>query len=113
MLIILGVAMGLTSFLVDAQVPTKALHWVQEHIHSKLLFLLALNAALLLVGALMDIFSAIIVVVPLIAPMGLAFGIDPVHLGIIFLVNLELEVTSAISSHRPSSSSGIVPVVAL
>ena len=55
-----------------------------------LLFLLALNVALLLVGALMDIFSAIIVVVPLIAPMGLAFGIDPVHLGIIFLVNLEL-----------------------
>ncbi|MCH7574145.1 MAG: TRAP transporter large permease subunit [Candidatus Marinimicrobia bacterium] len=89
-LIILGVAMGLTSFLVDAQVPSRALHWVQDHIHSRLLFLLALNAALLLVGALMDIFSAIIVVVPLIAPMGLAFGIDPVHLGIIFLVNLEL-----------------------
>ena len=89
-LIILGVAMGLTSYLVDAEVPTRALAWVQAHIHSKLVFLLALNAGLLLVGALMDIFSAIIVVVPLIAPMGLAFGIDPVHLGIIFLVNLEL-----------------------
>ena len=70
--------------------PTKALHWVQAHIDSKLVFLLALNGALLLVGALMDIFSAIIVVVPLIVPMGLAYGVDPVHLGIIFLVNLEL-----------------------
>ncbi|MFB0517636.1 MAG: TRAP transporter large permease subunit [Candidatus Neomarinimicrobiota bacterium] len=89
-LIILGVAMGLTSYLVDAQVPTRALYWVQAHIHSKIVFLLALNGALLIVGALMDIFSAIIVVVPLIAPMGQAFGIDPVHLGIIFLVNLEL-----------------------
>lgn len=89
-LIILGVAMGLTSYLVDAQVPSRALHWVQAHIHSRIVFLLALNGALLIVGALMDIFSAIIVVVPLIAPMGAAFGIDPVHLGIIFLVNLEL-----------------------
>jgi len=89
-LIILGVAMGLTSYLVDAQIPSRALHWVQANIHSKLVFLLALNGALLIVGALMDIFSAIIVVVPLIAPMGAAFGIDPVHLGIIFLVNLEL-----------------------
>ncbi|MEE9163083.1 MAG: TRAP transporter large permease subunit [Candidatus Neomarinimicrobiota bacterium] len=89
-LIIVGVAMGLTSYLVDAQVPARALDWVQAHIHSRIVFLLALNGALLLVGALMDLFSAIIVVVPLIAPMGLAFGIDPVHLGIIFLVNLEL-----------------------
>lgn len=89
-LIIVGVAMGLTSYLVDAQIPSRALHWVQAHIHSKFVFLLALNGALLIVGALMDIFSAIIVIVPLIAPMGLAFGVDPVHLGIIFLVNLEL-----------------------
>ena len=89
-LLIMGVAMGLTSYLVDAQVPSRALHWVQTHIDSKFVFLLALNGGLLLVGALMDIFSAIIVVVPLIAPMGLAFGVDPVHLGIIFLVNLEL-----------------------
>ncbi|MQY62962.1 MAG: TRAP transporter large permease subunit, partial [Calditrichaeota bacterium] len=89
-LIILGVAMGLTSYMVDAQIPSRALHWVQANIHSKIVFLLALNGALLIVGALMDIFSAIIVVVPLIAPMGAAFGIDPVHMGIIFLVNLEL-----------------------
>ncbi len=89
-LIIMGAAMGLTSYLVDAQVPSRALHWVQAHIDSKLVFLLALNGALLLVGALMDIFSAIIVVVPIIVPMGLAYGVDPAHLGIIFLVNLEL-----------------------
>ena len=89
-LIILGVAMGLTGYLVDAQVPSRALHWVLQNIDSKLVFLLVLNGALLVVGAMMDIFSAIIVVVPLIAPMGLAFGVDPVHLGIIFLVNLEL-----------------------
>ncbi|MFC1746745.1 TRAP transporter large permease subunit [Candidatus Neomarinimicrobiota bacterium] len=89
-LIIMGVAMGLTSYMVDAQIPSRALAWVQTYIHSKIVFLLVLNLALLLVGTLMDIFSAIIVVVPLIAPMGLAFGIDPAHLGIIFLVNLEL-----------------------
>ena len=89
-LIILGVALGLTNYLVDAQVPMHALAWVQTHIESPLVFLLALNLFLLIVGALMDIYSAIFVVVPLIAPIGIAFGIDPVHLGIIFLANLEL-----------------------
>ena len=89
-LIILGVAMGLTSYLVDAQVPAQILEWVQAHIHSPLVFLLALNVFLLFVGCLMDIFSAIVVVVPLIVPLGAAFGIDPIHLGIIFVANLEL-----------------------
>jgi tripartite ATP-independent transporter DctM subunit len=89
-LLILGVAMGFTNYLVDAQVPEDAVQWVQASIHSPVLFLLALNVFLLIVGCLMDIFSAIIVVVPLIAPMGLAFNIDPVHLGIIFLANMEL-----------------------
>ncbi len=89
-LIILGVAMGLTSYLVDAQVPMHLLGWVEAHVSSPLVFLLALNVLLLLVGCLMDIFSAIVVVVPLVAPLGLAFGIDPVHLGIIFVANLEL-----------------------
>ncbi len=89
-LIILGVAMGLTSYLVDAQIPIRLLEWVQTFIGSKYLFLLMLNIFLLLAGCLMDIFSAIIVVVPLIAPLGLHFGIDPVHLGIIFIANLEL-----------------------
>jgi len=89
-LIILGVAMGLTSYLVDAQVPARMLEWVQGHIDSPLVFLLTLNVFLLLVGCLMDIFSATVVVVPLIVPLGAAFGIDPIHLGIIFIANLEL-----------------------
>ncbi|MFQ5707481.1 MAG: TRAP transporter large permease subunit [bacterium] len=90
LLAVLGLALGLVSYLVDAQVPLKATEWVLTVIHSKLLFLLALNGILLLVGALMDIFSAIVVVVPLIVPIGLAFGVDAAHLGVIFLANLEL-----------------------
>ena len=89
-LIILGMAMGFTSWLVDAQVPSRLLEWVQATVSSPLLFLLGLNLFLLLVGCLMDIFSAIVVVVPLIVPLGVAYGIDPVHLGIIFIANLEL-----------------------
>jgi tripartite ATP-independent transporter DctM subunit len=89
-LIILGVAMGLTNYMVDAEVPTRIVAWAQDSISSPLYFLLALNVFLLLVGCLMDIFSAIVVVVPLIVPLGLAFGIHPVHLGIIFVANLEL-----------------------
>lgn len=89
-LIILAVAQGLTSYLVDAQVPARLVEWAQQHIGSKFVFLLSLNVLLLLVGCLMDIFSAIVVVVPLIVPLGAAFGVDPVHLGIIFVANLEL-----------------------
>ncbi|MBL50732.1 MAG: C4-dicarboxylate ABC transporter permease [Candidatus Marinimicrobia bacterium] len=89
-LIILGVAMGLTSYLVDAQIPILILSWAKEMIASKYAFLLMLNIFLLIVGCLMDIFSAIIVIVPLIAPLGAYFGIDPVHLAIIFIANLEL-----------------------
>ena len=89
-LIILGVAMGLTSYLVDARVPMLLLSWVKSMVSSPLVFLLLLNICLLVVGAIMDIFSAIIVVVPLIAPLGMHFGIHPAHLGIIFIANLEL-----------------------
>ena len=89
-LMILGVALGLTNYLVDAQIPAKAVSWVTATIHSKLLFLLALNALLLLVGCFMDTYSAIVVVVPLLVPLGSAYGIDPLHLGIIFLSNMEL-----------------------
>jgi tripartite ATP-independent transporter DctM subunit len=89
-LIILSVAMGLTSYLVDAQIPSQLLDWVEQRVDSPLVFLLMLNIFLLLVGCLMDIFSATVVVVPLIVPLGAAFGIDPVHLGIIFIANLEL-----------------------
>ena len=89
-LIILAVAMGFTNYLVDAQVPMRIVDSVQTYIQSPLTFLLCLNVLLLLVGCLMDIFSAIVVVVPLIVPLGAAFGIDPIHLGIIFVANLEL-----------------------
>ena len=89
-LIILGVAMGLTSYLVDAQVPMLILSWAKIAIANKYVFLLLLNVFLLMVGCLMDIFSAIIVIVPLIGPLGIHFGVDPVHLAIIFIANLEL-----------------------
>jgi tripartite ATP-independent transporter DctM subunit len=89
-LIILCVAMGLTSWLVDAQIAQGLLELVRENIGSRIVFLLCLNIFLLLVGCLMDIFSATVVVVPLIVPLGEAFGIDPIHLGIIFIANLEL-----------------------
>tara|TARA_Y200000002_G_scaffold222481_1_gene183766 strand:+ start:404 stop:2200 length:1797 start_codon:yes stop_codon:yes gene_type:complete len=89
-LIILGFAMGFTGYLVDAQIPLKILNYVQSTISSKIIFLLALNILLLIVGCLMDVFSAIIVVVPLIAPLATYFGIDPFHLAIIFISNLEL-----------------------
>jgi|WetSurSiteA1Bulk_404760.scaffolds.fasta_scaffold01714_3 C4-dicarboxylate transporter, DctM subunit len=89
-LLILGVALGFTGYMVQAQVPEHLITWVQSSVHSPLVFLLALNIFLLIVGCLMDIFSAIIVVVPLMVPLGAAFGIHPIHLGIIFLANLEL-----------------------
>ena len=89
-LLILAVALGLTSYLVDAQLPATIVEWVQAQVGSKLVFLLCLNVFLLLVGCTMDIFSATVVVVPLIVPLGAAYGIDPVHLGILFVANLEL-----------------------
>ena len=89
-LVILAVAMGLTSFLVDARVPTLALAWLQEQIASPLVFLLLLNLFLLAVGCMMDIFSATVVVAPLLVPLGLAYGVDPVHMGVIFIANLEM-----------------------
>ena len=90
-LIILGVAMGLTSYIVDAQIPMLLMEWVKETITSKYVFLLLLNILLLVVGCLMDIFSAIIIVVPLIIPLlGLFPDIHPVHLAVIIIANLEL-----------------------
>jgi C4-dicarboxylate transporter DctM subunit len=89
-LLLLSVAMGLTGYLIEVQAADYLLRWVTQNVHSRALFLLALNALLLVVGCLVDIYSAIVVVVPLIAPIGAAFGVDPVHLGIIFLANLEL-----------------------
>ncbi len=89
-LIILGVAMGLTNLLIDSQLPMRLLALMEQHISSPLQFLLLLNLFLLVVGAMMDIFSAIVVVVPLILPLAARYQVDPVHLGIIFLANLEI-----------------------
>ena len=89
-LILLSVAMGLTSYLVDAQIPDQLLGWVRVHIHSRVVFLLVLNVILLVLGSVLEIYSAIIVLAPIIAPMAAAFEVNPVHLGIIFLANLEL-----------------------
>ncbi len=89
-LIILAVAVGLTNYMVDAQVPMMLVEWAQANITSQAAFLLGLNVFLLIVGCLMDIFSAIIVVVPLIVPLATVFGVHPVHLGVIFIANLEL-----------------------
>lgn len=89
-MIILSLANGLSYFIIDAEIPMKLTTWVQANISSKYVFLLLLNVALLITGCFLDIFSAIMVVVPLIIPLGNLFGIHPVHLGIIFLANLEL-----------------------
>jgi tripartite ATP-independent transporter DctM subunit len=89
-LLILAVAVGLTNYMVNAEIPTKIVDWTATHIESKWLFLLCLNVFLLLVGTVMDIFSAIIVVVPLLIPLADQFEIDLVHLGVIFIANLEL-----------------------
>ena len=89
-LLILGVALGFTHYLVDAQFPDKMVEWATQMVGSKWLFLLGLNVVLLFVGGLVEIYAAIIVVVPLLVPLGVAFGLDPIHLGIIFLANMEL-----------------------
>jgi tripartite ATP-independent transporter DctM subunit len=89
-LLILGVALGFTNYLVDAQIPDRAIEWATATLQSRVAFLIALNFFLLAVGCVMDIFSAIVVVVPIIVPVAQAFDVDPVHLGIIFLANMEL-----------------------
>ncbi|MGB5706097.1 MAG: TRAP transporter large permease subunit [Arenicellales bacterium] len=89
-MIILGMALGLTNYMVIAQIPMLALDWIRSFIESPMLFLLMINLLLIVVGALMDIYSAIIVIVPLIAPMAAAYGIEPVHMGVIFLANSQL-----------------------
>jgi tripartite ATP-independent transporter DctM subunit len=89
-LIILGSAMGLTNYLIDEEVPMKLMDLLKAHISSPILFLIVLNLFLLVVGCIMDIFSALTVVVPLITPIASAYGIHPVHLGIIFLTNLQI-----------------------
>jgi len=89
-LIILGAALGLTNYLVDEEIPIKILKLFQSRITSPFLFLVLLNVFLLAVGCIMGMFSALTVIVPLITPIAQAYGIHPVHLGIIFLTNLEI-----------------------
>jgi C4-dicarboxylate transporter DctM subunit len=89
-LLLLAAATGLTGYMVDAGVPQAILEWVRSAIHSRVTFLLILNGFLLVIGGFMHVFSAIVIVVPIIAPLAASFDVHPVHLGIIFLANLEL-----------------------
>ena len=89
-LLILGVALAFTDFLIGADVPQRLFAFMQEHVTSALTFLILLNILLLVLGAILDIFSAIIIMVPLLLPVAVGYGIHPVHLGIIFLANLQI-----------------------
>jgi tripartite ATP-independent transporter DctM subunit len=89
-LVVLAASMASTNFLVDQEVPTRLFELIKEHISSKYTFLLLLNVFLLIVGAMLDIFSALVLVVPLIVPIAQGYGVDLVHLGIIFLTNLQI-----------------------
>jgi tripartite ATP-independent transporter DctM subunit len=89
-MLILGMALGLTNFLIDAGIPDLAIDWVQGITSNKWVFLLALNVFLFFAGALMEIYAAIVVLVPLLLPLAMSYGIDPIHFGIIFLANMEM-----------------------
>jgi tripartite ATP-independent transporter DctM subunit len=89
-LLVLGVALAFTNFLIDAEIPQALFEFMQEHVQSPLGFLLLLNVLLLVLGALLDIFSALVIIVPLILPVAAGYGIHPVHLGIIFLANMQI-----------------------
>jgi len=89
-LIIVGVSLASTNYLIDAGVPERLFQWVQGHVSSRLTFLIWLNLFLLLLGCLLDIFSALVLVVPLILPVAVGFNVDPLHLGIIFLANMQI-----------------------
>ena len=89
-MVILGLSLASTTYMIDAGVPEKLFGFVKEHVDSQLGFLLLLNLFLLVLGAILDIFSALVLVVPLILPVAVGFQIDPLHLGIIFLANMQL-----------------------
>jgi tripartite ATP-independent transporter DctM subunit len=89
-LLIMGMALGLTNYLIDVGIPDLASDWVQGITTNPYVFLLALNVFLFFAGALMEIYAAIIVLVPLLLPLAISYGIDPIHFGIIFLANLEM-----------------------
>lgn len=89
-LIIMGMALAFTNFLVDASIPERLFEVIREHIDSKITFLLLLNVLLLVLGCMLDIFAALIIMIPLLLPVAMGYGIDPVHLGIIFLANMQI-----------------------
>ena len=89
-LIILGVSLASTNYLIDAEVPSRLFEFIREHIDSKLTFLLLLNIFLLILGFMLDIFSALVIIVPLTLPIAVGYGIHPVHFGIIFLANMQI-----------------------
>jgi tripartite ATP-independent transporter DctM subunit len=89
-ILILGTSMAFTNYLIDAEVPGVLFEWVKGHVDDKLTFLLLLNVFLLILGAVLDIFSALVIVVPLILPIAVGYGIHPLHLGVIFLANMQI-----------------------
>ena len=89
-LLILGMALAFTNYLVDAEVPQSLFVFMQEHVTNPLTFLLLLNILLLVLGAILDIFAAIVIMVPLLLPVAVGYGIHPIHLGVIFLANLQI-----------------------
>jgi C4-dicarboxylate transporter DctM subunit len=89
-LVILAASMASTNYLIDQEVPTRLFEYIQSYVDNKYTFLLLLNIFLLIVGAMLDIFSALVLIVPLILPIAIGYGVDPVHLGIIFLTNLQI-----------------------
>ncbi len=90
LLVILGVSLASTNYMIDAEIPTRLFELVQSYVSSPLTFLILLNIFLLVLGAFLDIFSALVLIVPLLLPIALGYGIDPVHLGVIFLANMQL-----------------------
>jgi tripartite ATP-independent transporter DctM subunit len=89
-LLILGVALASTNFLIDADIPVRLFNLIQAHVTNKIVFLILLNILLLILGAILDIFSALVIMIPIILPVAVNYGINPVHLGIIFLANMQI-----------------------
>lgn len=89
-LIILGVSLALTNYMIDTEVPTRLFDSIRTHIDSKWTFLILLNLLLLALGMMLDIFSALVIIVPIIVPVAMNYGIHPAHLGIVFLANMQL-----------------------
>jgi TRAP-type C4-dicarboxylate transport system permease large subunit len=89
-LIILGVSLASTNYMIDTELPTRIFDIIREYIDDKLTFLIALNVFLLVLGMMLDVFSALVIMIPIILPIALDYGVNPLHLGIIFLANMQL-----------------------